>query len=192
MRPSREHLIHRYDIYVPILYARRCLLRGGGGDTFFFHFRGPYNDDTSDEARLPGVNGEPPMRVEGPSVLVTFSASYWTGVAPAEKDYGWRLVCFTANDSDDAKALVAEAERAADRAEAVDAVNINGYELTIGNVGAFRTNAAPTFDEHAPKRAVYMRLGVTVTTHALKVRCGEHKSAPPPGSTLHVRTRVYV
>lgn len=66
------------------------------------------------------------MRVDGPSVLVTFTASYWTGVAPAAQDYGWRLVCFAANDKDDAKALVAEAERAADRAEAVDAVNING------------------------------------------------------------------
>lgn len=93
-------------------------------------FRGPYKqndgDASTEEARLPGVNGEPPMRVEGPSVLVTFTASYWTGVAPAAQDYGWRLVCFAANDSDDAKALVVEAEKAADRAEAVDAVNING------------------------------------------------------------------
>ena len=88
-------------------------------------FRGPYNDRRG-EARLPGVNGEPPMRVEGSSVLVTFSASYWTGVATAGEDYGWRLVCFSARDDDDAKAAVELAEIAADRAAAVDAVNISG------------------------------------------------------------------
>lgn len=66
------------------------------------------------------------MRVDGPSVLVTFSASYWTGVATAGEDYGWRLVCFTARDSDDAAASVTLAERAADRATAVDAVNVSG------------------------------------------------------------------
>lgn len=89
------------------------------------NFRGPYNDSPG-EARLPGVNGEPPMRVEGSSVLVTFSASYWTGVATAGQDYGWRLVCFTAKDSDDAKASVDLANKAADRAAAVDAVNVSG------------------------------------------------------------------
>ncbi len=66
------------------------------------------------------------MRVEGSSVLVTFSASYWAGVAPPGEDYGWRMVCFTAGDVDEARALVAQAEKAADRAAAVDAVNING------------------------------------------------------------------
>lgn len=94
--------------------------------TSFCSPRGPYNGDTSGEARLPGVDGERPMRVQGSSVLVTFSASYWTGVAPAGEDYGWRLVCFAADDDDHAKALVSEAERAADRAEAVDAVNTHG------------------------------------------------------------------
>lgn len=89
------------------------------------NFRGPYNDSPG-EARLPGVNGEPPMRVEGSSVLVTFSASYWTGVATAGQDYGWRLVCFTAKDSDDAKASVDLANKAADRAAVVDAVNVSG------------------------------------------------------------------
>ena len=49
------------------------------------NFRGPYNDSHG-EARLPGVNGEPPTRVEGSSVLVTFSASYWTGVATAGQE----------------------------------------------------------------------------------------------------------
>lgn len=68
------------------------------------------------------------MRVQGSSVLVTFSASYWRGVAPAGEDYGWRLVCFTTSSGtiDDAKALVAEADKAADRAEAVDAFNVMG------------------------------------------------------------------
>ncbi|CAM9855573.1 unnamed protein product, partial [Hapterophycus canaliculatus] len=102
--------------------------------------RGPYNEDLSGEARLPGVNGEPPMRVEGSSMLVTFSASYWTGVAPAGEDYGWRLVCFSAKSSEDAKALVQEAHRAADRAEAVDAVNFNGE--TGLHVASFEGNVA--------------------------------------------------
>lgn len=89
---------------------------------------GPYCSDPSCEERLPGVNGEPPMRVKGSSVVVTFSASYWRGIAPAGEDYGWRLVCFTAGGGtiDDAKALVAEAEKAADRAEAVDSFNVLG------------------------------------------------------------------
>lgn len=96
-----------------------------GGANVIRRFRGPYNDG-SGEAHLPGVNGEPPMRVEGSSVLVTFSVSYWTGVATAGEDYGWRLVCFAARNSDDAKASVDLAERAADRAAVVDAVNISG------------------------------------------------------------------
>lgn len=77
------------------------------------------------------------MRVEGSSVLVTFAVSYWRGVAPAGEDYGWRLVCFAAGGSgivggggsatmDEANALVVDAEKAADRAEAVDAVNALG------------------------------------------------------------------
>ena len=92
--------------------------------------RGAYHSSNPDKARLPGVNGEPPKRVEGSSVLVTFSASYWRGVAPAGEDYGWRLVCFTAGGdatSDDAKSLILDAERAADRAQAVDAVNVLGW-----------------------------------------------------------------
>lgn len=90
--------------------------------------RGPYFKDSDGEARLPGVNGETPMLVEGSSVLVTFSASYWGGVGPAGEDYGWRLVCFTTDGgtSNEAEALVGETKRAADRAEAVDAVNILG------------------------------------------------------------------
>lgn len=90
--------------------------------------RGPYCNDPSCEERLPGVNGEPPMCIKGSSVLVTFAASYWRGVAPAGENYGWRLVCFTAGGGtiDDAKSLVAEAEKAADRAEAVDAFNVLG------------------------------------------------------------------
>lgn len=74
------------------------------------------------------MNGEPPLRVDGPNILITFTASYWRGVAPAGEDYGWRLVCFNtpsggiASD-DEAKDTVIEAQRAADRAEAVDAVN---------------------------------------------------------------------
>ncbi|CAM9625890.1 unnamed protein product [Ectocarpus fasciculatus] len=112
-------------------------------DPTVFFPRGPYNGDTSGEARLPGVDGERPMRMQGSSVLVTFSASYWTGVAPAGEDYGWRLVCFTADDDDHAKALVAAAERAADRAEAVDAVNTHGETCLHaasfeGNVPAVR------------------------------------------------------
>ncbi|CBJ48393.1 Chain A, Crystal Structure Of The Bard1 Ankyrin Repeat Domain And Its Functional Consequences pdb/3C5R/B Chain B, Crystal Structure Of The Bard1 Ankyrin Repeat Domain And Its Functional Consequences [Ectocarpus siliculosus] len=107
-------------------------------DPKLFFPRGPYNVDTSGEARLPGVDGERPMRVQGSSVLVTFSASYWTGVAPAGEDYGWRLVCFTADDDDHAKALVSEAERAADRAEAVDAVNTHGE--TCLHVASFEGN----------------------------------------------------
>ncbi|CAN0013863.1 unnamed protein product [Scytosiphon promiscuus] len=102
--------------------------------------RGPYSDDTSGEGRLPGVNGEPPMRVEGSSVLVTFSASYWTGIAPAGEDYGWRLACFAADSSDHAKASVVEAGKAADRAEAVDAVNFNGE--TCLHVASFEGNVA--------------------------------------------------
>lgn len=82
--------------------------------------------------RLPGVDGEPPMRVDGCSVLITFAASYWRGVAPAGEDYGWRLVCFAppcpgASGDEEANAMVVEAGRAADRAEAVDAVNGLGY-----------------------------------------------------------------
>lgn len=69
------------------------------------------------------------MRIEGSSVLITFAASYWRGVAPAGEDYGWRLVCFippsdgSVECDDEANVIVIEAERAADRAEAVDAVN---------------------------------------------------------------------
>ncbi|CAN0353572.1 unnamed protein product, partial [Ectocarpus sp. 12 AP-2014] len=107
-------------------------------DPKLFFPRGPYNGDTSGEARLPGVDGERPMRVQGSSVLVTFSASYWTGVAPAGEDHGWRLVCFPADDDDQAKALVSEAERAADRAEAVDAVNTHGE--TCLHVASFEGN----------------------------------------------------
>lgn len=66
-------------------------------------------------------------------MLVTFSASYWTGIAPAGEDYGWRLVCFAADSSDHAKASVTEAYRAADRAEAVDAVNFHGCEGAVTN-----------------------------------------------------------
>ena len=92
--------------------------------------RGAYHsNDPDEEGRLPGVNGEPPKRINGSSVHITFSASYWRGLAPAGQDYGWRLVCFTADGegtSDDAKSLVVEAERAADRAQAVDAVNVLG------------------------------------------------------------------
>ncbi|CAN0543532.1 unnamed protein product, partial [Ectocarpus sp. 12 AP-2014] len=107
-------------------------------DPKLFFPRGPYNGDTSGEAHLPGVDGERPMRVQGSSVLVTFSASYWTGVAPAGEDYGWRLVCFPADDDDQAKALVSDAERAADRAEAVDAVNTHGE--TCLHVASFEGN----------------------------------------------------
>lgn len=107
------------------MFTVECGGRGTGTTSNIRRFRGPYND-SSGEARLPGVNGEPPLRVEGSSVLVTFSASYWTGVATAGEDYGWRMVCFTAEDSDDAKASVDLAERAADRAAAVDAVNVSG------------------------------------------------------------------
>lgn len=99
-------------------------------DAIGARFRGPYCAEPSGEpfgeARLPGVDAEPPMRVEGSSVLVLFSASYWRGAAPAGEDYGWRLVCFTAPTDEKAQALVTEAERAADRVEAVDAVNIFG------------------------------------------------------------------
>lgn len=116
-------------------------------------------------------------------MLITFSASYWRGPAPAGEDFGWRCVCFTAttasadntaaaavavalgadargvvesednstetingdsnesknddmnkninNDKnsevdDDGSRIVAEAARAADRAEAVDAINVLG------------------------------------------------------------------
>lgn len=98
------------------------------------------------ETLLPGVKGQPPLRVDGSSVLVIFSASYWRGVAAAGEDYGWRFVCFTSpsdadatrrNDGDDgemddvagdagASAVVEAAEKAADRAEAVDAMNAFG------------------------------------------------------------------
>eukprot|EP00903_Cladosiphon_okamuranus_P008728 g8360.t1 len=108
-------------------------------DPAVFYPRGPYNYGSS-EAHLPGVNGEPPMRVEGSSLLITFSASYWTGVATAGEDYGWRLVCFTAKDSDDAKASVDLAESAADRAAAVDAVNVSGE--TCLHVASFEGNVA--------------------------------------------------
>lgn len=65
--------------------------------------------------------------MEGSSVLVTFSASYWPGLSPAGEDYGWRLVCYTADGrGHDAAALVADSERAADRSKAVDAFNALG------------------------------------------------------------------
>lgn len=91
-------------------------------------YRGPYCSDSPGETRLPGVDGEPPMRVDGSSILVTFSASYWRGVATAGEDYGWRLICFTVDSGkvEDAQALIAEAGRAADREEAVEAVNVLG------------------------------------------------------------------
>lgn len=68
------------------------------------------------------------MRVDGSSILVTFSASYWQGVAIAGEDYGWRLVCFTVDSGkvEDAQTLIAESGRAADHEEAVDAVNVLG------------------------------------------------------------------
>lgn len=112
-------------------------------------------------------------------MLITFSASYWRGAAPAGEDFGWRCVCFMATrastditaaaalgadargvvvskddsaetnngDNSDSKnghinennnndknneandggsRIVAEAERAADRAEAVDAISVLG------------------------------------------------------------------
>eukprot|EP00752_Nemacystus_decipiens_P006514 g5866.t1 len=108
-------------------------------DPAVFFPRGPYNDSPG-EAHLPGVNGEPPMRVEGSSVLVMFSASYWAGGSTAGQDYGWRLVCFTAKDDDDAKASVDLAKKAADRAAAVDAVNDCGE--TSLHVASFEGNVA--------------------------------------------------
>lgn len=69
-------------------------------------------------------------------MLVTFSASYWRGVAPAGEDYGWRLVCFSADHggtSDDAQSMIVDAKRAADRAQAVDAVNMLGWVVGAGD-----------------------------------------------------------
>lgn len=114
------------------------------------------------------------MRVEGSSVLVTFSASYWTGIAPAGEDYGWRLVCFTSDSSDHAKASVAEADRAADRAEAVDAVNFNGYK-GVDRAFVVEVAALEGIDISFPSRAGRRSLQCSPSN----VRLSRTKSAGP-------------
>ncbi|CAN0351530.1 unnamed protein product, partial [Discosporangium mesarthrocarpum] len=97
--------------------------------------RGPYSKVAG--TRLPGVGGRPPHHVCGDTVVITFSANHWKGMAPAGEDHGWRLVCFVGEAGDregeegeggegPGARLVEEATRAADRAEAVDARNALG------------------------------------------------------------------
>ncbi|CAN0191966.1 unnamed protein product [Ascophyllum nodosum] len=102
------------------------------GEPRVFSVRGPYSRDPSEEARLPGVNGEPPLRVKG-SFVVTFSASHWRGVVMAGEDYGWRLVSFTTDGGtlEDARKCTSEAEMAAEREEVVDTFNSIGYLLSL-------------------------------------------------------------